>query len=548
MKRNLPIRLAAVIVAGCVPVFAQSNAVPGLDAALEDTWNLDMFTRGGTYPNGVGAMGAWTTICNPGTSAIQFQAAMDPHHAFIHYLVVRESNGRFEEISNRGYVKHTFGSSNDPSSCGTCAGTGRFSWVEIGCSDTYAASQACDHFNLGPPEEVDPWLGTWVSTCSLFDRGDPPVAPSSQCNNQRSLTQTQANLLNGTIHNQMLVRDQDLLTPGATYWYQSAYNVPLEPDANRGNNMGSRSVSFTWNGTTWVTADTSTYLQGTILQRWSGSSLSSGGNGNDDGRFYVAVKVTGPTNGRYHYEYAVQNRDNKRGMGALRIPVCPSATVSGFGFHDIDQDLLNNWTGSKVGGEIVFTTGSSANPQRWNSIFNFWFDCDAAPITGSSLSLDQYDLGPGAATVFVTSTAPGGLYNENLGPGCGIPNAPTLFAAGTPAQATLPNASFELRTSNALPFSIVVFALSTVPGTSLVAPGCTVYSGDVGTVQLLGYEATDVSGLAIHSQPVPNNPVFEGMTFDLQAANLVTTGSWLGSINLSNGLRVRAGNLLTGCP
>jgi hypothetical protein len=47
---------------------------------------------------------------------------------------------------------------------------------------------------------------------------------------------------------------------------------------------------------------------------------------------------------------------------------------------------------------------------------------------------------------------------------------------------------------------------------------------------------------------VPNNPSLEGLSLDLQALNFAPGGAFLGSLNLSNGLRVRIGNLLTGCP
>ena len=36
-----------------------------------------------------------------------------------------------------------------------------------------------------------------------------------------------------------------------------------------------------------------------------------------DGRVFVGVRVTGPVQGRYHYEYAVHNRDNRRGLRSL---------------------------------------------------------------------------------------------------------------------------------------------------------------------------------------------------------------------------------------
>ena len=108
------------------PLCGQSNTVPGRDLMLQNTWALGQFQRVGTFPNGYGAMGAWTTVCNPGTSPIPFQPVMSPNHAYIHYMVCRESGGRFVAISTWGYVKHTFGSSNDPSPCGNCAGTGNF--------------------------------------------------------------------------------------------------------------------------------------------------------------------------------------------------------------------------------------------------------------------------------------------------------------------------------------------------------------------------------------------------------------------------------------
>src|SRR5262249_54440482 len=159
------------------------------------------------------------------------------------------------------------------------------------------------------------------------------------------------------------------------------------------------------------------------------------------------------------------------------------------------QDPLNQWTAGVAGGQITFSTGT--NPLRWNSIFNFWFDCDAAPVTGSSLSLDEFDPGLGAPTVLVTSTAPGGLYNENLGPGCGIPAAPSLFAAGSPDRATLGNTTFQLRSSGNLAGSFCGFFLSTAPGSFALAPGCTVYSQSAATMQSVQVVGADASGVAV---------------------------------------------------
>lgn len=528
---------------------AQANTVPGRDLKLETVSTISRFRRTGTYPTGVQAIGARTTCCNLGPTTIPFQAAMNPNHGFIHYIVARESGGRFVQISNYAWVKHTFGSNNDPGSCGTCSNIPTTSFVEPGCSDTYVASQAVDHFNLGPPEEVDPWTGAWNPICSYFDRGNPEVAVGQQCDGIRSLTSTQSTALNAQIGLAMRVHDDDLAVAGATFWYQGGYIVPGEAESLRDNNIGSRQFTPTWSTSAlqWTLTDGTSFLPGSILQRWSGATVTSASNGADDGRYYVAVKVTGPVNGLYHYEYAVHNRDNARGMGAFRVPVCMDAQVANFGFRDVDRNAATDWTAAKVGAEIVFQTNSlSPNPLKWNSVYNFWFDTDAAPQSGA-LQLDQYLVGPGALAVGVPSTTPSGVYNQFLGDGCGVPT-PSLFATGAPDRALLGNATFALRSGGNVPQSACAFLLSTVPGNTPVVPGCTAWTGDVGS--LLGplVVLADGVGGAVMPLAVPANPAMEGQTFDFQMLNVAPGGVMFNLFNVSNGLRIRVGNAIPGCP
>ena len=546
-KLSLPILSLALVVADTVS--AQANTVPGRDLALATTSTISRYRRTGTFPNGVQAIGALTTCCNPGIGDIPFQAAMNANHGFIHYIIARESNGRFEQISNYAWVKHTFGSNNNPGACGTCLTPNvTTSFVVQGCNDTYLASQAVDHFNLGPPSEVNPWTGVWNPICSYFDTGNPAVAPAQQCDGIRSVTQTQANALNTAINLAMRVYDDDLNVPGATFWYQSGYLVAGEHESLRGNNHGSRQFTPTFGSTQWTLTDGPSVLLGTVLQRWTGASIDSNTNGTDDGRYFVGVKVTGPTNGLYHYEYAVHNRDNARGAGTFRIPICQYAQVLNLGFHDVDRNAVTDWTAAKVGSEIVFqTTASNPNPLKWNSIYNFRFDSDAAPLAGNVL-LDQYAVGPGALTVSVPSTTPSGVFNQNLGAGCGAGAVPSLFATGTPPRATIGNATLALTSRNNPANAPCGFLLSTVQGSTLVGPGCTAWTGDVSS--LLGplVAQADASGVASIPLAVPNDPSLEGVTLDFQALNITVGGAFLNSFNLSNGLRVRAGNLITTCP
>ncbi|MEO6710735.1 MAG: hypothetical protein ABI054_10155, partial [Planctomycetota bacterium] len=146
-------------------------------------------------------------------------------------------------------------------------------------------------------------------------------------------------------------------------------------------------------------------LDGSVLRRWAGSTLDSGANIPDDGRVYVASKVSGPTVGNYHYEYAFHNRDNLRGVGAIHIPLNPAASISNLGFSDIDGLPGTDWSIVVTGSEITISTPN--NPLAWNTIYNVWFDTDTAPLP-DTLTLDEFAAGPGAPSFGVTSVAPKG--------------------------------------------------------------------------------------------------------------------------------------------
>src|SRR4029453_17692999 len=129
-------------------------------------------------------------------------------------------------------------------------------------------------------------------------------------------------------------------------------------------------------------------VSGSVLNRWSGASVTTAANGNDDGRVYLGIKVPGPVQGFYHYELALHDRDNVRGIGAISIPKCTAARVRNAGSSDVDDVPANDWDVSIPPAAITFST--TTNPVRWNSIHSFWFDSDGAPLAGS-LSLHEFD-------------------------------------------------------------------------------------------------------------------------------------------------------------
>ncbi|MCI0587107.1 MAG: hypothetical protein L0323_09740 [Planctomycetes bacterium] len=555
MTRRIPPIAAALLLAAAAP--GQPNVVPGLDVACSNLSSLQALARSGSFPAGLNGFAMSTTCCNPGSVNVPFTAPMGANHPFIAFLLARESAGRLVQVSDWSYAKHTFGSTNSPGACGPACAGGSGANLVVGCFDTYGAGTNGDHFWLGPPAEINPWSGVWNPVCSHFDRGEPPVASPNDCNGLRSLSSSQASALNAGVNHRIRVLDADLNVPGASFYAQAQYVVLGEAESKRddpafplGANLGSKTFTPTWNGSAWAVTTGTTLMAGSVLKRWSGATVTSAANGlpssPDDGRVYVGHKVTGPgPSGLHHYEYAFHNRDNSRGISAFRIPICAEASFSNAGFRDIDGDAGNDWGLARNPTEIVVSTG--ANPLLWNTIYNVWFDSDAAPAAGS-LVLDEFLAGPGSPSFAVSASAPTGLFNVNLGPGCGAPSAPSLLASGSPPRAILGNASFGVTTSGHPPGAPVgLFALAPGGPTDL-GGGCALYSSGLPGAFPLSVGTANGLGTLSWSLPIPADSALEGLSLDLQAVALVPGGAYLGAFNLTNGLRVRAGNSIPGCP
>jgi hypothetical protein len=409
-------------------LLAQSNTVPGLDGRLSLIDDLTYYgRRGAAHPNGEVGMAMLNEMCNPGSVGIPWSAAMQSNHPVFGFLLVRVSNGRMEQINDWSYCKHAFTSTNYSGACGTCNTPGG-SVMGVGCSDTYGAGNNADRFWLGPPTEIDPWLGTWNPIGSYFDQGDPAVGGGLATDGVRSLSAAQTGAFDA-VKNRMTVREADLLTPGAQYFYAIQLIHRGEAVANRGDNLASRGCTPAYAGGAWSFANNANPMTlGSVLTRWPGAEVNSGQNGNDDGRFFVGCVVTPLGGGNFHYEYAVHNVDNHRGGATLRVPIDASATASNFSFGDIDANLLNEWTAARVGNEVVFTAPAS-NPLNWGTIYNFGFDANFAPGSGM-VTLDEARLGPGALSVGVAAKVPAGstfAQATPTGTGCGGSNCQSSF-------------------------------------------------------------------------------------------------------------------------
>ena len=512
---------------------AQSNTVNGLDGRMTEISSLTVL---GSTSTTIGCA-ARNDMCNVGSVNIPWTAAMAENHPKFGFMVARELNGRFEQISDRSFCKHAFLTINGTGLCGPC-GPGSGSSMGLGCTDVYGVGNNGDRFWLGPADEIDPWLGTWNHLGSYFDQGFPNVGPPNNADGNRSpISPT------NSVMNRITIKKADLTDPTASYYYMIHLIHEGESAANRGDNLMTKKVGFAPSGSSYTTvANVEPPFHGSILEGWTDAFLNQGRNGQDDGTFFVAAKVTQTAPNNYRYEYAIHNMDNSRGAAALRIPMCPTAAPTNFFFRDIDDNSLNEWTAAVVGNEIQFTAPAN-NALDWNMIYNFGFDSAASPGTGG-LKLDQARIGPGAATLTIGSRLPiGGLSQTpqltDLGPGCGSPTT-GLSTTGLP---TVPNPSMFLVVDSEPSVPIIThFSFGTA--NHPLAPGCTQYL-DPSSTFTMSFNVSTGSGITLIPLPIPaGTPPF---SVNFQVAQLIPNGPVLENFGLSNGLQV-ASIQVGGCP
>jgi hypothetical protein len=365
--------------------------VPGPDVIVGEMPNMAQFGNAGTQ---VGLAVA-TTSCNNGTEPLHWFALPQTDHPVIPQNFYRMSGGdsndaRFEQIGQSS-CKHAF-LALENNACGFgCDTSGCTTGSNLcpGCSDPYSAS-----LNAGPSLGSRAWINPFT--------GSYPSNSNSHS----------GHLHDGVSH-RVIVEADDLnttLNQGATYFAETQYVTPHEyswcqahpGECNMYNNASYRQFSVSGGPTNFTfSAVGSTVRMRPAIVAWldTGATLSQlEPDPGNDGIWFMGYKVTNPTKGVWHYEYALYNQNLDRAIQSFSVPLPPGVNISNIGFHAPPQHpgwandgTLNNqgyssapWSVTQAADSIIWNTetfaqNQNANAIRWGTLYNFRFDADQPP-------------------------------------------------------------------------------------------------------------------------------------------------------------------------
>src|SRR5947207_6799144 len=282
------------------------GTIPGPDVIVGDLNGLAQFGSAGTR---VG-LAVGTDSCNAGTVDLDWLALPDNDHPVIPQNLYRMSSGpsnneRFEQVGQSS-VKHAF-TALTQNICGFgCNGVGG-SHLGSGCSDPYSAS-----LNSGPNLGSRAWINAFTG---FFPRGDSQTPPNDHT----------GHVHDGTSH-RILVEINDLnttLNPGATYFGEAQYVpqheyiwCPTPPrKCNMYNNASYRQYSVTGITNFTFSPVASTVRMQPAIMAWTGATVSQIEPApGSDGIWFMGYKVTNPSAGVWHYEYALYNQNLDRAI------------------------------------------------------------------------------------------------------------------------------------------------------------------------------------------------------------------------------------------
>src|SRR5205823_2205161 len=135
------------------------------------------------------------------------------------------------------------------------------------------------------------------------------------------------------------------------------------------------------------------------IMAWTGATVNQvEPDPGNDGIWFMGYKVSNPSPGIYHYEYALYNENLDRSIQSFSVPIGPGVNVSNIGFHAPPQhpgwahDGTQNsagysstpWNVTQNASSVTWSTDTiaqnqNANAIRFGTLYNFRFDADQPP-------------------------------------------------------------------------------------------------------------------------------------------------------------------------
>ena len=348
---------------------------------------------------GITAYSFRTEACNLGTCQADWINNSD-RHPLIAQNVFRLKDGRFEQIG-QGWVKHAFATVQETHCSLDCTPSSDNQHLGVNCSDAYTSTNNGNVLRMGPKFEVNPVTG--VFPWPPFDFGNAvPTVISKRLQ----------------VHN---VDVDPAQNPGATYVVEVQY-VARDDAAggNRHNNASYRKagVAVPLPGEFSFTLLDATQRNLPAIEAWRAADPGVRLSVVDaDGRFYVGVRVTDLGNGRWRYEYAIQNLDSHEAARSFTVPIEDGVQITNIGFHDVDYHSGEPFDGTSWPGvhdpvadtlswsTATFQQNPNANALRWGTLYNFRFDADQPPGTAAGV-IGLFRGGLGYSQVVATTLAP----------------------------------------------------------------------------------------------------------------------------------------------
>ena len=373
--------------------------MPGPDVIVGDLSGLAQF--GGTSGTQVG-LAVGTDSCNAGVVPLNWFALPTNDHPVIPQNLYRMSGGAtndrtFEQIGQSS-VKHAFTALQQNLCNFGCNNSGTGTLLGSGCSDPYTAS-----LNSGPNLGSRAWINPFTGA---YPRGDSATPP-----NNHTRPHPRRPLAPHPDRDRRPQHDPEprrqLLRRGAVRHASRVRLVPDERWSSATCTTTSRTAGTTSSARPARSASAAapTVRMQPAITAWTGATRGRGAAPPGlDGVAYVAYKVTNPSAGVWHYEYAIYNYNLDRAIQAFGIPKPAGVTLTNVGFHAPPQHpgwsadgtvgsagySSTPWAQSEADGVVTWGSQTmaqnpNANAIRWGTLYNIRFDSNQppAPATGT---------------------------------------------------------------------------------------------------------------------------------------------------------------------